>query len=154
MRARFEVVRGDDGWFARFIAANGREIWRTSETYKRRHGADRAVAMLWEQYDSHDVVSLDERTPPREPWPLEPPYFHRTIRPIVDINTRNAHYGPAEDWWHDSAVHSRNCSDEDCTQAEPPVGVKVRSRLDEVTFTKQHLDELRAYLARFTGADR
>lgn len=60
--ARFEIVRGDAGWLARFVASNGREVWRTSETYTRRHGADRAVAMLWESYDTHDVVERDERS--------------------------------------------------------------------------------------------
>jgi len=42
---RFEVVRSDAGWFARFIAANGREVWRTSETYERRGKAERAVEL-------------------------------------------------------------------------------------------------------------
>jgi len=64
-RPRFQIVRGDAGWFARFIAANGREVWRTSETYKRRAGADRAVALLWEDYTAHDVgPDVDERTKP------------------------------------------------------------------------------------------
>ena len=50
---RFEVVRGDDGWFARFIAANGREVWRTSETYHRRGAVHRAIGLA----TGHPVVA-------------------------------------------------------------------------------------------------
>ena len=50
---RFEVVRTNAGWFARFIAANGKEVWRTSETYKRRGKAHRAIALV----AGHDVVA-------------------------------------------------------------------------------------------------
>jgi uncharacterized protein YegP (UPF0339 family) len=42
---RFEICRGDDGWWARFRAANGRVVWVT-ETYERRQPADRAVLIL------------------------------------------------------------------------------------------------------------
>ena len=42
---RFEVVRTDAGWHARFIAANGRIVWWT-ETYTRRRGAVNAIALL------------------------------------------------------------------------------------------------------------
>ena len=66
---RFEVVRGDDGWFARFIAANGREVWRTSETYRRQAGARNAVdsiavlVFLYAPLNRHpEVRILDERT--------------------------------------------------------------------------------------------
>lgn len=45
-QARFEVVRTDAGHFARFIAVNGREVWRTSETYTRRRRAERAVELI------------------------------------------------------------------------------------------------------------
>lgn len=43
---RFEVVRSDAGWFARFIAANGREVWRTSETYTQKKGATNALHVI------------------------------------------------------------------------------------------------------------
>jgi uncharacterized protein YegP (UPF0339 family) len=43
--ARFEVCRGDDGWWARFRAANGRIVWVT-ETYTRRRAAVRAIRAL------------------------------------------------------------------------------------------------------------
>jgi uncharacterized protein YegP (UPF0339 family) len=59
--ARFEIVHGDHGWFARFRAANGRIVWVT-ETYKRYINADRAVAILWEDFTAHDVRRVDERT--------------------------------------------------------------------------------------------
>lgn len=42
---RFEICRGDDGWWARFRAANGRVVWVT-ETYQRRAGADKAVLAI------------------------------------------------------------------------------------------------------------
>lgn len=44
-RPRFEIVRGDHGWHARFRAANGRIVWVT-ETYRRRAAAERAVCLL------------------------------------------------------------------------------------------------------------
>jgi hypothetical protein len=42
---RLEVVRGDDGWFWRYIASNGKELARSSETYVRRAGCDRCAAL-------------------------------------------------------------------------------------------------------------
>ena len=42
---RFEVVRGDSGYWARFIAANGKTVW-TTETYRRRRTAEDAVYLL------------------------------------------------------------------------------------------------------------
>lgn len=44
-RARFEICRGDDGWWARFRAANGRVVFVT-ETYERRRGADNAIHLF------------------------------------------------------------------------------------------------------------
>ena len=40
---RFEIVRGDHGYWARFIAANGRTVWVT-ETYTTRRAAARAIS--------------------------------------------------------------------------------------------------------------
>jgi uncharacterized protein YegP (UPF0339 family) len=45
MSARFEVVRGDSGWWARFRAGNGRVIWVT-ETYTRRRAAVAALHQI------------------------------------------------------------------------------------------------------------
>lgn len=53
-QGHFTVVRavhGKQPWFARYQAANGREIWRTSETYARKRAAlaacgNFAVAMV------------------------------------------------------------------------------------------------------------
>lgn len=42
---RFEICRGDDGWWARFRAANGRVVFVT-ETYERRRGAVRAINVI------------------------------------------------------------------------------------------------------------
>lgn len=42
---RFEIVRGDAGWWARFRAANGRVVW-TTETYRRRIDAAAAIRAL------------------------------------------------------------------------------------------------------------
>jgi uncharacterized protein YegP (UPF0339 family) len=44
---RFEICRGDDGWWARFRAANGRIVWVT-ETYERRRAAVAAVELICE----------------------------------------------------------------------------------------------------------
>lgn len=43
---RFEVVRSDAGHFARFIASNGKEVWRTSEVYTKRRHAFRAIELI------------------------------------------------------------------------------------------------------------
>lgn len=67
--ARFEVVHTDAGWFARFIASNGREVWRTSETYKRERTATRAIRLASDAHslcpcnDSLEVRLVDEREP-------------------------------------------------------------------------------------------
>lgn len=37
-------------WYACFIARNGRETWRTSETYKRIHGAENAAVSLVKEH--------------------------------------------------------------------------------------------------------
>lgn len=42
---RFEICRGDDGWWARFRAANGRVVF-VSETYQRRRAAACAVLVV------------------------------------------------------------------------------------------------------------
>lgn len=61
---RFEIVRGDDGWWARFRAANGRVVWVT-EMYQRRRAAEAAVVMLTYNMGSWgpvpDVIEVDER---------------------------------------------------------------------------------------------
>lgn len=46
----FEVVRSKRNkrqpWFARIVAANGRQIWRTSENYARHRDAKRACILV------------------------------------------------------------------------------------------------------------
>lgn len=42
---RFELVRTDAGFHARFRAANGRVVW-TTEVYKRRGKAVKAVELI------------------------------------------------------------------------------------------------------------
>ena len=46
----FELVRSKrrtvQPWFARVVACNGKELWRTSETYARQSGARRAIEAL------------------------------------------------------------------------------------------------------------
>ena len=65
---RFEVVHsGPRCFFGRFIAANGKEVWRTSETYKRRRDARHAIACIGDtpRYSDGwpliDVREVDER---------------------------------------------------------------------------------------------
>lgn len=42
---RFEICRGDNGYWARFRAANGRIVWVT-ETYKRRAAGQDAIVNM------------------------------------------------------------------------------------------------------------
>jgi uncharacterized protein YegP (UPF0339 family) len=44
-RPRYEIVRTDAGWHARFRASNGRIVW-TTEVYTRRRDARNAIALL------------------------------------------------------------------------------------------------------------
>jgi uncharacterized protein YegP (UPF0339 family) len=59
---RFEVVRSDAGWHARFRAANGRKVWQT-EVYERRGAAALAVRLLAEATANGfaTVREVDER---------------------------------------------------------------------------------------------
>lgn len=42
----FAVVRTDSGWLTRFVAANGKEVWRSTETYRKRINAVAAVELI------------------------------------------------------------------------------------------------------------
>jgi uncharacterized protein YegP (UPF0339 family) len=42
---RFEVVRTDAGWHARFVASNGQTVWVT-ESYRKKETAVRAIDTL------------------------------------------------------------------------------------------------------------
>jgi len=62
---RFEVVRSDAGWFARFVAANGQKVWQT-EVYERRRAAERAIKLAGDTHvcvcrDATEVRWVDER---------------------------------------------------------------------------------------------
>ena len=43
---RLEIVQSDAGWFWRFIASNGKELARSSETYKRRRDCHRCAYVV------------------------------------------------------------------------------------------------------------
>lgn len=43
MSARFEIVRTEDGYFARFVAANNRIVWVTPGLLSRREAAKKAI---------------------------------------------------------------------------------------------------------------
>lgn len=76
-QARFEVVRADVGWHARFRAANGRIVW-TTEVYTTHRRCVNALRLLARPLDAavttigvrtfHDAVpavevrDIDERT--------------------------------------------------------------------------------------------
>ena len=66
-QSRFEAVHSDAGWFARFVASNGEEVWRTSEVYERKVDALQAVRLLY-SFRRRVVLSppyvreVDERT--------------------------------------------------------------------------------------------
>lgn len=161
MSARFEVVRtnGDQPWHARLVV-NGRITWHT-EQFARMVGAERAIlsllravqaataagGMTWNVEGREKVVTnwrgnplgglplieyLDERPePPPEPvidWPV----YHRQITPL----RRDA---ALEDYWHDRDLHWRNCFDDECDEAVPPVGAEVRVRFGVVKVTRKLL---------------
>jgi uncharacterized protein YegP (UPF0339 family) len=69
--ARFEVVHADAGHFARFVAANGKEVWRTSETYTRRRGAVRAVELYAGPIRHSPFADWPEVSVSWSEWPLE-----------------------------------------------------------------------------------
>lgn len=56
---RFEICRGDDGWWARFRAANGRVVF-VSETYERRRGADNAIHSMARSFWGFASFGYDE----------------------------------------------------------------------------------------------
>ena len=61
-RPRFEVVRTDAGWHARFVAANGRIVW-TTEVYERERAARRAIAIIGDgQQEVVEFRYVDERS--------------------------------------------------------------------------------------------
>lgn len=50
------VIQDDTGeWYANLIAPNGREIWRTSEIYKRKATAVSALKYISKDYDVYSV---------------------------------------------------------------------------------------------------
>ena len=51
-QARFEIVRTEAGWHARFRATNGRIVWWT-ENYTRRRAAVFAVWAVAETFGGH-----------------------------------------------------------------------------------------------------
>jgi uncharacterized protein YegP (UPF0339 family) len=55
---RFEICRGDDGWWARFRAANGRVVWVT-ETYERRRAALASIKVIARAFDHMAQVMSD-----------------------------------------------------------------------------------------------
>lgn len=42
---RFEIVRSEAGWFARFVAGNSAKVWQT-EVYARRRTCLRAIELV------------------------------------------------------------------------------------------------------------
>lgn len=133
---RFEIVQTDAGWHSRSIAANGQTIL-TSEVYTRREPARNAIRITAQLFSVTPVFfdekdgalyvnaagmrvelrDVDERTPKREPWPVEPPFYVRG------------------DFWHDRDYHWRHCfGDDECDESVPPIGTPVRGRIDTVTY--------------------
>lgn len=144
--SRFEIVRTNAGHHARFIADNGKTVW-TTEVYKRRTGAVNAIASIGDaprysngrDADLIEVRDVDDRYVP-PPVELEPPFFHTTTNRILNIGTRQARYGPTEDFWHDREYHYRNCdgtTDQggNCTEAVPPAGAEVQGRMGKRALT-------------------
>ena len=68
--SRFEIVRTDAGWLSRFVASNGREVWRTSETYTTRRRCRDALRILVRPLDAIEtavgVRTVADKVPPVE----------------------------------------------------------------------------------------
>lgn len=134
--AKFVIVRTNAGWHTRLIGGNAQKVL-TSEPYTRKRAAYRAIEIAREAFHDagvtvYEVEEVDERYVP-PPVVLEPPFYLKTVRFILDVGTRNARYGPPEDFWHDREYHWHNCdgtTDQggDCTEQTPPVGTEVHSR--------------------------
>lgn len=124
MSARYEIVRTSRGYYARFIAGNGRELWATG-TYPRRRTAVNAVAVIGDapsysngrDADLIEVRDVDHRPPPPKPVTPEFPIYHTVT-----------YLGGTKAYWHDREMHYRNCYGDDCTEATPPAGVTVQCR--------------------------
>ncbi len=56
---RFELCHGDDGWWARFRAANGRVVWVT-ETYTRKASARMAIDSIARVFSPLSQCWVDE----------------------------------------------------------------------------------------------
>jgi uncharacterized protein YegP (UPF0339 family) len=77
---RFELVSRDTGHFARYIAANGKEVWRTSETYKRLKGAERAVELI----AGHPIKEFQGAHEIAAPYTLAPETGLREVRYVEE----------------------------------------------------------------------
>ena len=74
---RFEVVRSDAGWFARFRAANGRKVWQT-ESYHRRAKALRALELVV----GYDVAAY------RDTWEIPHPAGNYGLLEVREVDER------------------------------------------------------------------
>jgi uncharacterized protein YegP (UPF0339 family) len=77
--SRFEVVRTDAGWHARFRSANSRIVWVT-ETYRRRGSAVGAIASVAQVFYGHVMHGEQAVTclSARDSW-------NKVDRPVAEI---------------------------------------------------------------------
>lgn len=124
--ARWEIVRTAAGWHARFKAANNRTVV-TTETYKRRRGAENAVEAVTGTFlrgpDNRRVIGYDPRFPVHYVDDRPPPPVLAIFDPIYHKTDLSGF-----DYWHDHESHHRNCYYEDCIEATPPVGCEIHVR--------------------------
>lgn len=80
MSPRFEIVRSDAGWFARFVGANSRKVWQT-EVYTRRRAAVNAVACMVDPFRGAWVDPHTEQvTYRRDSW-------NKTDAVLIEVRT-------------------------------------------------------------------
>ena len=75
-KPRFEVVRSDAGWFARFVGANGRKVWQT-EVYARPLAAFHAIALI-----TGEPVRVHNGGFEVKSWALAPETVHLEVREV------------------------------------------------------------------------
>lgn len=62
MKIKIKRSKENGEFYAVLIADNGKQVWKTSETYKRKGGVDKAVAVLNAGFDSFTLPNVIDET--------------------------------------------------------------------------------------------